>query len=298
MKKSWNTRRGDWVNSVNATLNCVALSKLLLHLEAALKTEALAPTWQRERAGWRARVEVGQLPRELEAGVRELDRNVQWARIMQADLAAGLVRPASTPLPPPLGEIEGMLLDSEGVENEDGEEAGDMPGPPAGLPRAALRMLLLLREMGVSSYEPAVALQLLEVMHAYAADVLTDAQTLARTRRRGEVLAARAGPARAPGLQQQQLLQDALEARVELSDVTLSVKGRTSRPAEGQMPHIGFVNPPTRELLAQQASELNVQPMPLLPRASSVPLPPASQWLPSARGRAEAEDTDDVAWFE
>ena len=39
MKKSWNTRRGDWVNSVNATLNCVALSKLLLHLEAALKTD-------------------------------------------------------------------------------------------------------------------------------------------------------------------------------------------------------------------------------------------------------------------
>ena len=108
VKKSWNTRRGDWVNSVNATLNCVALSKLLLHLEAALKTEALAPTWQRDRTAWRARVEVGQRPRELEAAVIELDRNVQWARIMQAELAAGLVRPASTPLPPPLGEVAGM----------------------------------------------------------------------------------------------------------------------------------------------------------------------------------------------
>lgn len=40
VKKSWNTRRGDWVNSVNATLNCIALSKLLLLLEAALKIEA------------------------------------------------------------------------------------------------------------------------------------------------------------------------------------------------------------------------------------------------------------------
>ena len=108
VKKSWNTRRGDWVNSVNATLNCVALSKLLLHLEAALKTEALAPTWQRDRTAWRARVEVGQRPRELEAAVIELDRNVQWQRIMQAELAAGLVRPASTPLPPPLGEVEGI----------------------------------------------------------------------------------------------------------------------------------------------------------------------------------------------
>ena len=46
-------------------------------------------------------------------------------------------------------------------------------------------------------------------MHAYAADVLTDAQILARTRQRGEVLAAAAktGPARPPDLQQQQLLQ-------------------------------------------------------------------------------------------
>ena len=34
VKKSWNTRRGDWVNSVNATLNCVALSKLLVQLRA------------------------------------------------------------------------------------------------------------------------------------------------------------------------------------------------------------------------------------------------------------------------
>ena len=47
-----------------------------------------------------------------------------------------------------------------------------------------------------------------------------------------------------------------------------------------------------------QASELNVQPMPLLPRSSSVQLPPSSQWLPSARRRAEEEDADDVAWYE
>ena len=38
-----------------------------------------------------------------------------------------------------------------------------MPEPTPGVPRAALRVLLLLREMGVGSYEPGVALQLLEV---------------------------------------------------------------------------------------------------------------------------------------
>ena len=62
--------------------------------------------------------------------------------------------------------------------------------------------------------------------------------------------------------------------------------------------HRGFLNPPTRELLSQQASEMNVQPMPLLPRSSSVQLPPPAQWLPSARHFAEEADVDDSAWFE
>ena len=67
---------------------------------------------------------------------------------------------------------------------------------------------------------------------------------------------------------QQQALAAALEACVEPSDLALSVKGRTAR---------GFINPPSRDLLSQQASELNVQPMPLLPRNSGVQLPPTAQ---------------------
>ena len=79
------------------------------------------------------------------------------------------------------------------------------------------------------------------------------------------------------------------QAYVELSDVTLAVKGRTSR---------GFSHPPTRELLSQQGAELNVQPMPLLPRNTGVVLPPPSQWMPSARRHAEDPDADDTAWWE
>ena len=67
VKKSWIQRRGDWVKSVSATLNCMALSKLLLMLEGALKSEALAPTWTLHRGAWRGRVEVAHLPRELDA---------------------------------------------------------------------------------------------------------------------------------------------------------------------------------------------------------------------------------------
>ena len=84
--------------SVSATLNCMALSKLLLMLEGALKSEALAPTWTLHRGAWRGRVEVAHLPRELDANVRELEHNIQWHRIMQAELAAGLGRAPSTGL--------------------------------------------------------------------------------------------------------------------------------------------------------------------------------------------------------
>ena len=81
-----------------------------------------------------------------------------------------------------------------------------------------------------------------------------------------------------------------LDANVELSDVTLAVKGRANR---------GFLNPPSRELLSQQASELNVQPMPLLPRTSGVQLPPPEQWLPSARRFADGDADDSArAWTE
>ena len=155
-------RRGDWVKSVSSTLNCMALSKLLLMLEGALKSEALAPTWTLHRGAWRGRVEVAHLPRELDANVRELEHNIQWHRIMQVELAAGLGRAPSTGLPLPLGAVEGA------AEAE----------PPPGLPRAAQRVLLLLRAMGVRSYEPGVVLQLLEVMQSYSADVLADAQIL------------------------------------------------------------------------------------------------------------------------
>ena len=45
-------------------------------------------------------MEVGQLPRDLSAAVAELERNVQWSRIMQADLAATLTL-TLTPDPKP-----------------------------------------------------------------------------------------------------------------------------------------------------------------------------------------------------
>lgn len=275
VKKSWITRRGDWVNSVRATLHIMALSKLLAMLEGALKTEALAPTWGLARAAWRSRTEAGKLPNQLDASVRELEQNIQWSRVAQTELAAGLGRALSTSVPQPLGDL-------------DDAEASSAELPP-GLPRSALRVLLMLRAMGVRQYEPGVVLQLLELMNAYTADVLTDAQILARTRQRGAVQAT-AATSRMPPEVQQQALAAALEACVEQSDLALSVKGRTAR---------GFIHPPARELLSQQASELNVHPMPLLPRNSGVQLPPTAQWVPSARQIAQEGDVDESpAWCE
>ena len=41
VKKSWGTRRAEWVKSVSSTLNVPALSRQLMMLESALKIEAL-----------------------------------------------------------------------------------------------------------------------------------------------------------------------------------------------------------------------------------------------------------------
>ena len=52
--------------------------------------------------------------------------------------------------------------------------AGEVP--TEGVPRVTLRMALLLRAMGVRSYEPGVLVQLAEVMHTHGQDVLTDGE--------------------------------------------------------------------------------------------------------------------------
>ena len=83
---------------------------------------------------------------------------------------------------------------------------------------------------------------LLELMHGYTSDVLKDALIYSRMRQ------LRRRPPAVPG---------AMGETVELSDTELAVRGRTSH---------GWTRPLPREVVAQQAADVNSEPMPLLQR--------------------------------
>lgn len=133
-----------------------------------------------------------------------------------------------------------------------------IPDPPEGVPRAALHLILMLRAMGVRKYEPGVMIMLLEVMHGYTSEVLKDALFYRRMRQ-----------LRKRGIGEAFDVQD-----TELADAEFAVRGRTSH---------SWTRPPAREVLAQQASEVNTMPMPLLPKRPCVTLPEAAACDPGAR---------------
>ena len=158
VKKSWRTRRLDWVAKVRRTFAFPALGRLLLQLEGAIKIEALSPAWSLCREGWRGRAEGTHTGEKLVAAVEELERAVQWDRFLAEARGAGsdptysaANAVPSTGLPPPIGD----------PGDPDGEGTSAATAPPQGVPRVAARMLLLLRALGVREYEPGVVVQLL-----------------------------------------------------------------------------------------------------------------------------------------
>jgi len=142
--------------------------------------------------------------------------------------------------------------------------------PPEGVPRSAARMLVLLQSMGAHKYDPKVVVQLLDIMHSWSMVILNDAATNARMR----------------VLPNQPQLACGPEPPIEAKDVELAVKSRVEH---------GFTRVAAREVLAQQAAEINSEPMPILPKRTLVALPPPEECLPSARRLlATGLDVDDI----
>lgn len=243
VKKSWGPRREQWVSQVLAIVTSEALGAQLLSLEAAIKSETLEPTWQEAREGWKGRVGAAHSGEAVERLIIELERAVQW-KLLQLNRAGTVARP----LPP------ATACDGGGP-------------PPEGVPRAALRIMLLLRAMGVRSYSPAVALQLYEVAHAYGAELLHDASHYARARRLHASALPTAQSADAAGARKRPLESGApeLDGPIETADVALAARMRAAR---------AFVPPPPREVLAQHAAECNLQPLTFLGARPSGLRPP------------------------
>lgn len=250
---------------MTGTLQCSALADQLLVLESMLKTDALASSWQVQKTGWKSKVSACSTPRELEAVVSELDSAIQWSRILvapdgraltAAEIASGQFGVGGTPSMPVPQPLSVVAP----------------PAPPEGVPRQASRMLMMLQSMGARKFDPKVVVQLLDVMHTWTAAVLVDASANARMR----VLGSTNSPQ----------LALALEPPVETTDVQLAVRTRAEH---------SFTRVAAREVVAQQAADLNAEPMPILPKRTTVALPAdVSQCVPSARRLVEhGLDIDD-----
>ncbi|KAL1527773.1 hypothetical protein AB1Y20_009158 [Prymnesium parvum] len=250
VKKSWVQRRSEWVKQLEQTPDAAALGPLLLSLENALKMESFSSAWTLHREGWRSRVvsAAHNLPL-LEKAAIELEEAIQWDRILLDRGGRPLVQLSAgaacgTPVPPPLGE----------------HDADAPPEPPEGVPRLAVNIMLLLRLLGVRNYEPSVVAMLLELTHRYTSDVLKDALVYSRMRqlrRRGANGAA--------------LVANEV---VELQDTKLAVQGRTAH---------SWTPPPPREVISQQAAEVNNEPMPVLSKRPGICLPKPEACEPCAR---------------
>ncbi|RKO96998.1 hypothetical protein CXG81DRAFT_485, partial [Caulochytrium protostelioides] len=111
-------------------------------------------------------------------------------------------------------------------------------------PRDAKLISLILGALNVQEYEPKVIPQLLEFMHRYIIDILTDAQAYA---------------------------EHAGRTHVELADIRLAVEALVSH---------AFTKPPSKDFLLTLAQEKNRMPLPSVPAdRGELRLPPEKYTL-------------------
>lgn len=122
--------------------------------------------------------------------------------------------------------------DSSGVGFEHGQQSVKT------IPKDALTMASILKEMGVNEYEPRVINQMLEFSYRYITDVLEDARVYSF---------------------------HACRKQIDLDDVVMSVERRLDH---------SFTSPPPREFLLEAAKTKNSQSLPLIQEKSGLRLPP------------------------
>eukprot|EP00118_Oscarella_pearsei_P019791 m.212199 g.212199 ORF g.212199 m.212199 type:complete len:224 (+) comp39771_c0_seq2:242-913(+) len=116
--------------------------------------------------------------------------------------------------------------------------ASSSSGGPSSVPRDALVMAAILKEMGVVDYEPRVINLMLEFAYKYVSDILEEAKILSEHANRKEI---------------------------DANDVKLAVKTYVNH---------SFTTPPPRDFLMDLARERNNQPLPAIPERFGLRLPP------------------------
>ncbi|CAH2092558.1 unnamed protein product [Euphydryas editha] len=106
------------------------------------------------------------------------------------------------------------------------------------LPKDAQVIMSIMKEVGITEYEPRVVNQLLEFTYRYVTSVLDDARVFAN---------------------------HAKKKTIDLDDVRLAVQMQLDK---------SFTNPPPREVLLELARVKNVNPLPLIKPHCGLRLPP------------------------
>lgn len=127
---------------------------------------------------------------------------------------------------------------------------------PVRLPRDAKLLSLLIQSENVPDYDTKVIPQLLEFMHRYVLDVVSDAQTFS---------------------------EHASRKDINLEDIKLAIGSKVGS---------SFTSPPGRTFNAQLADELNQRPLPPIPSKFGVRLPPDQYTLTSTNFQIAVETKD------
>jgi len=122
--------------------------------------------------------------------------------------------------------------------NAAGADSKEAALPVKTTPKDALVMASILKEMGVTEYEPRVVNQMVEFAYRYVTDVIEDARAYS---------------------------QHSNRKNISLDDVKLAVSQRLDH---------SFTSPPPREFLLEVARKKNAQPLPTPPDKLGLRLPP------------------------
>ncbi|XP_059241702.1 transcription initiation factor TFIID subunit 9B isoform X2 [Mustela nigripes] len=122
-------------------------------------------------------------------------------------------------------------------EGQDNMESGKM-APPKNAPRDALVMAQILKDMGITEYEPRVINQMLEFAFRYVTTILDDAKIYS---------------------------SHAKKPNVDADDVRLAIQCRADQ---------SFTSPPPRDFLLDIARQKNQTPLPLIKPYAGPRLPP------------------------
>ncbi|EDO46061.1 predicted protein [Nematostella vectensis] len=146
-----------------------------------------------------------------------------------------------------------MAASSSQANTNTSQTVPDGNTPARSTPKDALVMAAILKEMGISDYEPRVVNQMLEFTYRYITTVLDDAKVYS---------------------------SHANKKEIDADDIRLAIQSRLDH---------SYTNPPPRDFLIEIARQKNRTPLPQLQPKSGLRLPPDRYCLTGTNYKLKAQ---------